>query len=215
MAFFVGERVPVVTGLKADKTGKAARVFLDGHYAFTLPASIVSEKNITAGMKLRDELLKQLEHAASQTACLSAAYRLLGYRPRTEKELKDRLGSKGFGTEVVDFIIQRLKKQKLIDDLDFACRWQENRAACKPRSSYLVRRELKEKGVPEPDIEIAVMSHDDFDNAIRAARPRAEKLSGLDYETFRNRLGMFLRRRGFGYSTIRKVIDILWQENNG
>ena len=36
--------------------------------------------------------------------------------------------------------------------------------------------------------------------------------SNIDYATFRNRLGSFLQRRGFGYQIVTKTVRELWKE---
>jgi len=33
-----------------------------------------------------------------------------------------------------------------------------------------------------------------------------------DYETFRRKMGAFLRRRGFGYEVVKRTTERLWQE---
>jgi len=34
----------------------------------------------------------------------------------------------------------------------------------------------------------------------------------MDYQTFRNRLGAFLQRRGFGYEVVTHTVKSLWNE---
>jgi hypothetical protein len=34
----------------------------------------------------------------------------------------------------------------------------------------------------------------------------------IDYATFRNRLGSFLQRRGFGYQVTTRTVRVLWKE---
>ena len=41
------------------------------------------------------------------------------------------------------------------------------------------------------------------------------RIPGMDYATFRTRLGSFLQRRGFGYETSNRTIRTLWEELKG
>jgi hypothetical protein len=36
-----------------------------------------------------------------------------------------------------------------------------------------------------------------------------------DYQSFRRRLGGYLKRRGFGYGVINHTVERLWQEHEG
>jgi regulatory protein len=141
-----------------------------------------------------------------------AALRYLDYRPRSQAELKGRLSRRGFDDETVAAVIARLKEQGLVDDLAFAHFWAENRQAFSPRSRWLLRRELRAKGVSGEVIEQAVAEIDDGEGAYRAAIAKAPKLATADYEGFRKRLGDYLKRRGFGYEIINNTLKRVWEE---
>ena len=51
----------------------------------------------------------------------------------------------------------------------------------------------------------ALPIRDDDDGAYRAAQRKAVSLRALDERTFKQRLGAFLQRRGYGYEIIRAV----------
>jgi len=55
---------------------------------------------------------------------------------------------------------------------------------------------------------------DDDDSAYQAAISKARSLSLSDYQSFRRRLGEFLKRRGFGYGAINHTVERVWQERN-
>ncbi len=48
------------------------------------------------------------------------ALRLLKLRPRSERELKQRLGLKGFTPPVIDAVLKELREKGLVDDALFA-----------------------------------------------------------------------------------------------
>jgi SOS response regulatory protein OraA/RecX len=56
---------------------------------------------------------------------------------------------------------------------------------------------------------------DDTENAYRAAAGRARSFTAVDYQSFRRRIGEYLKRRGFGYEVINSTIMRLWQEREG
>ncbi|MEK7354022.1 MAG: regulatory protein RecX [Chloroflexota bacterium] len=146
--------------------------------------------------------------------CFKAATRYLGYRPRSEPELRDRLRRRGFSTESTEAVIAKLKRLKLVDDAAFAEFWKDNRESFSPRSKALTRLELKQKGLSDDIIDQAVATIDDEDSAYRAATSKARIIARSDYESFRRRLGGYLQRRGFNYGVIEHTIKRVWQEAN-
>ena len=144
--------------------------------------------------------------------CFKAATRYLGYRPRSEPELRERLRRRGFSADDIGAVIAKLKRMRLVDDAAFAEFWKDNRESFSPRSKSLTRLELKQKGISEDIIESTIATIDDEDSAYRAATSKARSLSRSDYESFRRRLGGYLQRRGFNYGVVEKTIKRVWQE---
>jgi regulatory protein len=149
----------------------------------------------------------------SADACYQAGLKLLGYRARTESEMRQRLARKGFGETEIETTLTRLKSSGLIDDAAFARSWSDNRTAASPRSAYIIKRELKTKGIETGTADEAVEGIDDSEVALRAARPRLKRLQSLPPEEARRKLADFLRRRGFNWNTIERTLTNLKAEN--
>lgn len=145
--------------------------------------------------------------------CLNSAYRYLSYRARSEAELRKYLHRRGFGDEVVDRTISKLKEQGLIDDLAFAQSWRDSRLSSKPRSKSLIARELKDKNVARETIEQVIEGINDEDSAYRLGCRHLHVLAHLPYPDFQRRLSNYLAYRGFSYGIIRETVARLWQEN--
>ena len=143
---------------------------------------------------------------------MNAAIRYIGYRPRSESEVRQRLRQRGFEDDCVEKVVDGLKEQGLIDDTSFARFWKENRDDFSPRSRWLTRVELQRKGIDRELIEQVVGEVDDNDSAYRAALSKARHLSSSDYQLFRRRLGEHLKRRGFTYEVISNTIAKVWRE---
>jgi regulatory protein len=94
----------------------------------------------------------------------------------------------------------------------FAQFWRDNRQSFSPRSQWLTKLELRRKGVAADIIDQVVDTVDNADSAYRAALSKARSLSQSDYQSFRRRLGEYLKRRGFGYGVINHTVERIWQE---
>ncbi len=151
-------------------------------------------------------------------ATLEVALRFLGSRPRTTRELTDRLRRAGAEDATVEATIDRLRELGYVDDAAFGRWWSEQRDRHAPRGRRLVEAELRQKGVPREVIEqlreeaperlpedAALPETDDQ----RAAVALEQHLRGRpmpDDPKASQRLGMFLMRRGFDPETVRRAI---------
>ena len=205
-----------ITRLVAGKSReKRVNVHLDGRYAFSLLAEVVLKEGLRVGQELSDEEQVRLTGVDSYQRCLNAAIRFLGYRPRSEAEIRQRLLKRGYDNPNIEKAVARLKEQGLVDDAAFARFWIDNRESFSPRSRRLTRLELQRKGLDIDVIEQVVSEVDDSDSAYRAALSKARRLSPTDYQVFRRRLGQYLGRRGFDYEVIKETVERVWKEQAG
>jgi regulatory protein len=152
--------------------------------------------------------------APTHQSCMDAAFRCLSYRPRSEFEIRTRLESKGFDEGSVRDVLLKLRKQGLVDDLAFARFWTSNRCSFNPRGRAMLRSELRRKGIAPDIIAEVVQEVDETASAYAAAQKKLSRLTGLDYNAFRRKLGAFLNQRGFTYEVAQHTVTHLWQERN-
>jgi len=202
-----------VTALRTGRRqGKRVNVFLDGKFAFSLEAEVAVKQSLQVGQELSEGDIEALTRADLRHRCLNAALLYLSYRPRSEAELRQRLHRRGFDGDNVEAALTKLREQGLVDDLAFAQFWKDNREAFRPRSRWLTKLELRQKGVADNIIDQVVANVDEEDSAYRAAVSRARSLPRSDYQNFRRRLGQYLKRRGFSYQVITQTVERVWQE---
>jgi regulatory protein len=202
-----------ITGLKARRSReKRVNIFLDGKFALDLLAEVALKEGLKVGQELSESRLEALAGLDRGQRCRNAAIRYLGYRPRSEAEIRQRLLKRGFDSDVIEKTLRRLEEQGLVDDAAFARFWKDNRESFSPRSRRLTGLELRRKGLTADVIETVVVEIDESDSAYRAARIKARRLPISDYQLFRRRLGAYLGRRGFDYGIIRETVNRIWQE---
>ena len=204
-----------ITAIRIGKgRRKRVKVFLDGKFAFSLEAEVALKDGLEVGQELSNSQIEALAKSDHFQRCLNAAAHYLSYRPRSEAEIRQRLHQRGFDSDNVGAVLARLKEQGLVDDMAFAQFWKENRQSFSPRSQWLIKLELRRKGIAD-DIIDQVVNADDGDCAYRAALSKARSLPLSDYQGFRHRLGEYLKRRGFSYGVINHTVERIWQEQGG
>ena len=143
----------------------------------------------------------------------NCSLRFLSYRPRSEKEIRVNLQRKKAEPSIIKKVIAKLKEQKFLNDEEFAKWWGESRSRFKPRSSRLVKLELKQKGISRETIDKMIydlrLTINDLEQAKKLVEKRIERVRNLSKQEIYQKLGGFLARRGFDWETIKQSIDEL------
>lgn len=141
---------------------------------------------------------------------MEIALNLLGFRSRSERELEQRLAEKGVEREVARRVCVRLTELGYLDDRRFALDWIKARSGAKCRSAWVLKRELREKGIAsalaEETVAEALAPEDAFAAACAIARQKLSRTGAADMAKWRGRMQSLLLRRGFDYEFIRRVI---------
>jgi regulatory protein len=147
--------------------------------------------------------LKDLQNKAKQYAL-----KLLSYRGRSEKELKDRMTGKGFSDTLISSTIDHLINLGFVNDVSLAESLKREATANKFFSRNGARRYLLNRGIPR-DIIHTVCSQDgeeDLQNAQRYIEKKFRVLKTFPPATVKRRLYAQLLRRGYSPETISTVL---------
>ncbi len=139
-------------------------VFLDGAFAFGLHVDVVSAHGLRPGVVLSiDACVAVLQEDVYHRA-LKRILGYLAYKPRTEKELQDRLRRLQVDVSTSEQVMQKVRAMHLVHDALYAEEFARGRLrAYGPRR---VVRELVQKGIPEALAEKTVVRcnpHEDPD----------------------------------------------------
>ena len=205
--------MPQITAIKPqEKRKNRFNVYLDGQFALAISNELLVREGLKVGQELSFEKKEELVVKDRLGKAQEQIYRFLSYRPRSEKEIYDYLGKKKLKDE--EKIIKKLKEEKLIDDLEFARWFLEQRQTFRPKGSYALRQELRQKGIGEKIIDQVLPNREEELSLAKKALAKAEKkyASFLGREK-KEKLIAYLRRRGFSWEVVKKAVDE--REENG
>ena len=185
-------------------------IHLDGEFAFGLAR--ITAAWLRTGQELDEKKIEQLQAEDAKERALQQALLFLGYRARSESEIRKNLQKHEIPEIVIEETLERLRNDKLVDDGQFAQTWVENRSTFRPRSRRMLAMELRQKGLDDEAMQSALEDVDDEALAYEAAQKRAPRFKDLEWIEFRKKLTGFLARRGFSYSVITPVVSRLWKE---
>ena len=190
-------------------------LFVDGRFLMGVNAIIVLQMGLRLEQELTPEELEWLHSEEIEQRAVDRALNFLSYRPRSREEVRRYLKRKETSPEIIEAALARLDRLDFVNDRTFAGFWIESREHFSPRGARALKNELRMKGVERDVVDELVSDEQDEERALRAGRKKATTLihnTDIDYATFRNRLGSFLQRRGFGYQIVTKTVRELWKE---
>jgi len=114
----------------------------------------------------------------------------------------------------VEGALKALEGSPFLDDRAWASAYVAGTRG-RERSTALLRRELRSKGVSQLDAAAAVEKHNDAEAALVAARKRVRSLGGLDPAVRTRRLRDYLLRRGFASSAVREATEAVLNPLDG
>ncbi len=130
---------------------------------------------------------------------------LLSRRDHSEKELEQKLRSRGAPADEIAELFDKLRERGLLDD----CRFAENFLTGRARRAWGTRRyrqELMSRGVDSDIVDAALASTDFLE--VANAQEKLARLVGkeLDKGKAPDKIGASMVRRGFAHLEIKKAI---------
>jgi len=145
----------------------------------------------------------------------SRAKNVLLYQLSKSAKSKDQcrkiLANRGIDSEIAEKVLDRFEEAQIIDDAMFARVFTNSRIRGKGLAKSAIARELREKGVDQDIIEVALEELDSASDLARAtelAINRVRRMAHLEKTVIQRRLGGFLARKGYSGSVVQSATRV-------
>jgi regulatory protein len=194
--------MPEITGVR-ERRGKA-RISVDGEFWAEIDAGVAIESGLREGATLSSEELHRVRVTGERPVAMGRALNLLGYRARSEAEIRDRLQRYGYVGETIEGVVLRLQELGYLDDAEFArLKTREKARRYGPRR---VSVELKKSGVGETLAQKVVEEEFAGRSEVGEARSAAaRRYNGRGSDAEARRVYGFLVRRGYSAEVCAQV----------
>ncbi len=136
-----------ITELREINPGRFLLGFSDGS-EMRVGLNTVADLSLFRGKELSEDEFTKLFSAASLSACKERALRIIGARPKSCKELYDRLVEKGESSENAELAVSWLLELHYLDDLQYG-QMLVRHYSCKGYGAARIKNELYRHGVPK------------------------------------------------------------------
>jgi len=156
---------------------------------------------------------RQLE---TEAQLYDAAIKILMRRAHSASEMKKALARRSEDEKLVRNVVERLKRENLIDDARYAKQFVRFRAESRKQGQFRIARDLRARGVPERHVETALKEAAADSNPAAVIRQRIERKLRLTRGAIDERKLASLYRSllgaGFPSDLIRKEIQRITRE---
>ncbi|MBA2512391.1 MAG: regulatory protein RecX [Rubrobacteraceae bacterium] len=194
--------MPEITGVR-ERRGRAG-ISVDGEFWAELDAAVAAERGLREGAAFSREELDEARVAGERPLAMGRALNLLGYRARSEGEMRERLGRYGYGEGTAEVVVSRLLELGYLDDEEFAR--QKAREKARRYGPRRVSADLLKSGVGREvaagAVEEEFAGRSELEDARSAA---ARRYNGVGSEAEARRVYGFLARRGYSTEVCAEV----------
>jgi regulatory protein len=205
--------------LKSRRERNKYEVFIDDKPVLRVSESTLAKSGLYTGKDLDERAIERIVEADSRERAHQVAVNFISYRPRSSKEIVDKLARKGFSRDLALVVVDRLTELNLLNDLQFARMFVRDKLLGKPMGKAMLRRKLLEKGIAFQLSErvlkeyVTEASEQEAAKTLAARKMRMSRsrFSTLDPLTRQKRLIDYLLSRGFSqdiaYKTARSILQ--------
>ena len=138
--------MPRITDIQVQKNNKnRVNIYVDGEFLRGAEAISVVRNGLKTGMEISEERLREALSDSERESAFAKAVEYLSRAMRTEEQLKKFLSSKGYDSDTVDSVADKLREYGYIDDARYARLYAEQFG--KTRGQRRIVNELRQKGV--------------------------------------------------------------------
>lgn len=185
---------------------------------FDISEDLIVQYSIRRGRELSEELFAEIKKKQRIIDVKQAAYNYASYKPRSIRQVEDKLKLMKFDSEEISIAKNFLIDFDLLDDEKFAASYIESYLKRKSVGSSKIYQELLKKGINKDTAKNALAEHFPEDNkkelAIEAAEKKMRMLRSKPPEKQKNSLIAYLQRQGFDWNTIRETIQKYFGNND-
>ena len=203
--------MPEITAIKVNvKRPDRRSVYVDGEFAFSVSEGIFFQRDFREGKEISETEISELKDEDEFEKAKLAAVNLLSYRPRSVREITDRLKRKGWSDKIAEKATDLLLAKGYLNDSEFAAVFAREKVKNKCLGPVALKSELFQTGVAQPIIDETVESiYKDFppeELICRLLKKRGIGSGGTVNGKEKQRLINFLRRKGFTWSQMEQSI---------
>lgn len=200
----------IITKIEVGKRNKErVNIYIDEEFAFSISAELVYKRNLKVKEQINVEELKLLAEEDNYIKCKNSALRIIERTYKTEKEIHDKLVSKGYENHIIKQTVNFLKEYNLLNDGNYTRMYIKDKA--KSLGKNKIKYTLIQKGIDEYVIEeeLEKINKDEVKDTVHEmALKKYNTLKKRENDKYKlsQKLYRFLMGKGYDYDLIKDIV---------
>ena len=197
-----------VTKIEQQKKDKSRySVYVDGEFAFGLIMEDILYFRLKEGEEIPREKYEYIMDTTVYIKAQDTAVRYLGYKMRTRREVENKLREAQYPDGLIERVIDFLIKYDDINDELYCKKYIKETLKLRPKGIFLIKQELKARGVKEEIIDEALNEAEIDEEALAQGLlvKKYEDFAAMDKKELA-KVYAFLQRKGFSYGVIKAAV---------
>lgn len=201
-----------ITDIKLQaKNKERCNIYIDNSFCCGILLETVILNKLKVGLEISAEELGRIQLESEKRTVFDKTLDYISKTQKTEKQIKDKLKEKGYLKETIDYVIDKLKEYKFIDDFEYAKSYI--RLYKEKKGKKLLEYELMQKGVRKQIIE-SVLEEENLDQKDACFTLLKKHLKNK--EITRENLAKaykYVLSKGFSYEEASNALSLLKEED--
>jgi len=201
------------------KNTERYNLYIDGEFLLGVYDETLLKFQLRKGDEITAEKLAEIRDYDEFNYGKNVAYKFLSYKPRSIKEVKNKLTYKKISKASVEKIIEHLKKYDFVNDEVYAKMYLNEKIAKKGMGKSMIQFKMIDKGIDKDMISKVIDENYPEDKQIESGRKLLEKYLKKkskieDKLELKKKCYQYLFSRGYSYPVISQILDLKNSEDN-
>lgn len=199
----------------AKKNDNTVIIFLDNNERLFLSYEVFLKNGLKKDDEISESRFSFLIRENQKYFIKHRAYNYLSRRSHSEFELVNKLKQKGYDQDLISPIIEELKENKYLDDLEFSREFTSENIRKKRWGKHKLKSELIKRHIERDTISTVIAENFNPENeaenalALGAKKLKLLMVKTLTKEKIEQKLYSYLNSKGFEFDVIQKVVILL------
>jgi len=195
----------VITKIDLQKNKNRVNLFVDNSFFCGLYKEILLKNGLKVGQDIDESKLKEVITESETRRALDYAFNILGGKSYSEFELRKKLKSKMFETDIINIVISKLDEYHLIDDEAYAKILVESYKLDGPKR---MENKLIQRGISQEIAKNAVNCLSEGVEECKIEQLSAKYLKNKEKSAQNlQKLYRYLIGRGFGHEVVSRFVS--------
>ena len=205
--------MPIISKITQGKNNpERFNIFFEDKFAFSVDQAVLVKYQLSKGKELGQWTIEEMVFDDQIRKAYNKALHYLGFRMRSEGEVRQKLKDKEFGEAVIDEAIKKLYSHNFLDDKAFSEALLQTKINAGKKGPRAIQQDMQKKGI-DKQMQKDVLDSYSEEQQLEIAKGLAEKIAMKEKmktpSQIKQKINDSLMRNGYSYDLIKQAIEVL------